>query len=143
MSFKTTVRPVHKAKFCYTDDKKTWLELTTLTDEQLEQVEEEITTEIIDFPVHPETGKMERVRTIERDTDAYFEKSRALFIVNFAGWVVDGKKIKCLGEDGKIIPESIETLFKVREFVQFYTKSLITLTSDFKERYGGTGEGKN
>jgi hypothetical protein len=126
-------------RYYWNNDKKAaWVEITTLTLEEINKISEECTTDIVDFAVHPETGILTRVESVKVDR---IKRGRLLIsraISNWGGFSVDG------GPDLDCTAENIQMLFN--EFIEWRTW-IVDCVKKHKDAtlklYGSISEPKN
>ena len=138
MDLKVRRQKDYSAKFHWGGDKKKmWIKLRMMTDEERQKIVKDATVVHIDFPLHPKTGKMQRVETREIDEKKLMEALVDSQLVEWGNFTLEGKELDCTLENKLSLIENVDG------FAQFYAESITALKKDSEEAFGGTSASKN
>ena len=139
MDFKTKKEEIYTAKFFYAaNGKGAFIELKTTTNERLREFRAECTEELIEYPIHQESGQMKRVVSYPFNEQEFLNMILDESICTWGGWSVDGgPDLECTLEN------KVMLVSKFPDFAKFYTKSLNKHSKDAKKKFGSKSVVKN
>lgn len=134
-----------KVKFFFDKkDKKSWVELRLIPDEEKREVRKKYVKEVVEHLVNPETKRLERLTHTDADFDALTEWSITNSISDWQGIflekVVDGEKVK---EPVECTDENKIMLHKNKQFKKFLDESIVELNELSEKALGSTSKTKN